>query len=65
MANPIVRPTAKIYTFPAHVRSIAAEPRGGAQPVADLKYLAVAEAAIGACWYHEAALRELDPKRKI
>jgi len=65
MTTSLNRGPAKIYQFPARVRSALGGYREEAKPGEKLaepnfKSLRVSEAACGSAWYHEEAVREAE-----
>jgi hypothetical protein len=55
MSSNIYRESAKIYQFPTRARRVADRLAGA--DAADLMSQRISD-AIGACWYHEAAIKQ-------
>ncbi len=56
--------SAKIYQFPAHSRGRIADGREVSVAGIELMSRRISDAALGACWYHEAAVEQSDGSRK-
>jgi hypothetical protein len=56
------RETAKIYQFPVRPRGAVASQRGSTA-AADLLAQRISD-AVGACWYHDAAIRQATVTKK-
>lgn len=58
--------TAKIYQFPVGGRrALDARRQQDTRSVADINSEHVFESVVGGSWYHEAAIRESEPTRKL
>ena len=56
------RETAKIYQFPVRSRGAVADHRGNTD-AAELMAQRISD-AVGACWYHEAAIKQAAVSKK-
>lgn len=52
--------SATIYQFPLSIRDAVERARAEAKTIAELRTTRLTDAAVGAGWYHEAAIREAD-----
>lgn len=64
MNHSVSHGSAKIYQFPVRVSGAVEGRRDEAKTAAAIRSPRVHEAAVGGCWYHEAAIREAEGARK-
>jgi hypothetical protein len=58
MNTPTYPASAKIYHFPLRSRRTPADHREGAGAIIERVSQRICEAAMGDCWYHEAAINQ-------